>query len=212
MNSCHHCVLNSCLVFKGCSTVPAAAGRRSLLFHVLKRAGYIHNKSSPAPAELWSVIPSIFIPQFSLPDGFWISGVFSHVHLHLRVSFHIFQLRYFWKHCSWLHVWASSQSACCCPFMCCHQYVWREAGHLAIKKQNKTNLSFMNVILNMAVSRTVPKRACLGACTLRSFYPWASLIFSLLIFLDGGSYVVAQTSCQCCAKIGRARWLSLSSS
>lgn len=138
VHGCHHPVLNSCLVFKGCSTVPAAAGSCSVLFHVFKRAGDINSKSTPAPPELWSVIPSIFIPQFSLPDGFWILGCFPMFTCLSGSHFTLFSSIISGNTVPGLHVWASSQSACCCPFMCCPQYIWREAGHLAIKKQNKT--------------------------------------------------------------------------
>lgn len=41
----------------------------------------------------------------------------------------------------------------------------------------------MNVILNVEVSRTVPKGAYLGTHALRYFSPCTSLIFSLLMLL-----------------------------
>lgn len=125
VRGCHHSLLNSCLVFKGCSAVPTAAGSCSVLFHVFKRAGYINSKSSPDPAELWSVISSIFIPQSSLPDGFWILGCFL-MFTCISGSHFTFFSSFSGNTLPGLHIWASSQSACCCLFMCCPQYEGRQ--------------------------------------------------------------------------------------
>jgi len=139
VHGCHHSVLNPCWVFKGCSTVLAAAGLCSVLFCVFKWAGYVNSKNSLAPAELWSVVPWIFIPQFSLPDGFWILACFPVFICISGSHFTFFSSIISGNTVPGLPVRASPRSACCCPFMCCPQYVRREAGHLAIKKQNKTS-------------------------------------------------------------------------
>lgn len=105
------------------------------------------------------------------------------VHVHLRVSFYVFQLCYFWKRRSQpACISKSPQCSLLPPFTLRPQYVRREARHLAIKKPSQQTQKKPH---NLRYERCF-KRGWLENCSCESIswsslcYPWAILIYSSL--------------------------------